>query len=193
VTTTRRGQSQRSGGRAGSNEPAPDEADITAFADHEVIVPRHNLKRHARRMAAGVEIDLEAIERAEAAMGDIVTEFAGWMQTDCERLETNRASFLRDPGPKTRDALYRASHDLRGQAATFGFPHAGSAADSLCRLLDGLADPPAILIDQHVAAIRAIVREAGRPQSPDIAQRLVEALSSGVKEALVARRAALPG
>ena len=36
----------------------------------------------------------------------------------------------------TRAALFRAAHDIKGEAATFGYPIAGRIAGSLCRLID---------------------------------------------------------
>ncbi len=35
-----------------------------------------------------------------------------------------------------REALFRAAHDIKGQAATLGFPLAAAVADSLCRLIE---------------------------------------------------------
>jgi HPt (histidine-containing phosphotransfer) domain-containing protein len=71
----------------------------------------------------------------------------------------------------TRVALFRAAHDIKGEAATFGYPWSAQAAASLCRLLDNTphtSSVPLALIDQHVDAIRAIVRENARP---DVAER----------------------
>ena len=56
----------------------------------------------------------------------------------------------------------RAAHDIKGDAATFGFPSAGAAAESLCRIIEhapDLDEVPADLITHHINAIQAIVRE----------------------------------
>jgi len=37
---------------------------------------------------------------------------------------------------KTHAELFRAAHDIKGEAATFGYPAVVGAADSLCRLLE---------------------------------------------------------
>ena len=63
-----------------------------------------------------------------------------------------------------RDELFRAAHDIKGQAATFGF-RSSPVADSLCRLIEHTPDMkrmPLTLIDQHVDAVRAIMRENTR-------------------------------
>jgi chemotaxis protein histidine kinase CheA len=75
--------------------------------------------------------------------------------------------------------LFRASHDIKGDAATLGYPLAGRLAGSLCRLLDHAPDRtriPMMLVDRSVEAIRAVVREqvrdAGEPTASEIAEQL---------------------
>src|SRR6185295_19162655 len=62
----------------------------------------------------------------------------------------------------TREELFRAAHDIKGDAATFGYPSAGAAAESLCRIIEHAPDlekVPSDLIAHHINAIQAIVRE----------------------------------
>ena len=62
--------------------------------------------------------------------------------------------------------LFHAAHDIKGEAATFGFPWVASLAESLSRLIEHTPDMkriPLTLVDQHVDAIRAIIRESARP------------------------------
>ena len=55
------------------------------------------------------------------------------------------------PDGDTRERLYRAGHDLRGQALTFEFPLVARVATSLCKMLDGHEGAAAVaLIDAHV-------------------------------------------
>ncbi len=61
--------------------------------------------------------------------------------------------------------LFRAAHDIKGEAATFGYPAVGTVAHSLCRLVEHTPDMsriPLALVEQHVDAVRAITREYGR-------------------------------
>ncbi|MGR9922020.1 hypothetical protein ACUOHO_26930, partial [Escherichia coli] len=58
--------------------------------------------------------------------------------------------------------LFRAAHDIKGDAATFGFVSAGIVAESLCRIIEHAPDleqVPSNLIAHHINAIQAIVRE----------------------------------
>jgi hypothetical protein len=136
-------------------------------ADHVVIEPRNLLKAKAAVMLDGqANIDEVAIRRAEQALKALSVNFNGWME-EAVRVLGDARQAIRDNGPLDGRAmaLHRASHDIRGQATTFGFPLAARVGANLCRLLEEC--PPAILhggplatlVDQHVDAIRAIVRE----------------------------------
>ncbi|WP_439575550.1 Hpt domain-containing protein [Phreatobacter sp.] len=169
-----------------------DEASIAGFADHDIITPKHNLKGFSRKVKARYDehgFDLDALERAEAALAELSTEFDDWMRKEVVRLGDARDVVKRGGlGPETRPVLYRAAHDIRGQAATFGYPLAASVADSLCRLLDGIADDrrvPVGLVSQHVDAIGAIVREQATGADNRTALTLSERLASVVNDLLV--------
>lgn len=41
---------------------------------------------------------------------------------------------------ENREELFRAAHDIKGGAATFGFPTAAAAAESLCRIIEHAPD-----------------------------------------------------
>jgi chemotaxis protein histidine kinase CheA len=146
--------------------------DVASFTDHQVITPPDKLKGAWTRAAGGDD----PVARAEAALAELSSEFSGWMNDECEQLDRARAG-VRQNGMavQQREALFRASHDIKGQAATLGFPLASSVADSLCRLIEHTRDPrriPLALIDQHVDAVRAIIREHGHPQAEAMAEML---------------------
>ena len=98
------------------------------------------------------------------------------MQSECERLETARQDVKRRGfTEKTHEVLFRAAHDIKGEAATFGYPAAAGVAESLCRLLEHTPEIgriPIALVDQHVDAVRAITREYARPDLADMAGAL---------------------
>lgn len=110
------------------------------------------------------------------------------MHAECERLEAARQDVLsRGLTEKTHDALFRAVHDIKGEAATFGYPALAGVAESLCRLLEHTPELPRIplaLVDQHVDALRAIVREYSRPDLPEMARALTNRLRDVTDEFL---------
>lgn len=162
-----------------------DAPSIATYADYEVITPAHPLRRVVS--PAGDTND-DPVARAEAALAELSGEFGTWMDSECERLETARRE-VKGSGftQQSHDALFRAAHDIKGEAGTFGFPAVASIADSLCRLLEHTPDmghiPPA-LVDQHVDAVRAVVREYARPDLLDIAAALTKRLREVTDEFL---------
>lgn len=150
---------------------------VATYADHEVITPAHSLRKVVR---AAVEGEEDPVARAQAALERLSTEFGAWMLAECERLEAARQKVARDGLSETaHNELFRAAHDIKGEAATFGFPALAGVAESLCRLLEHTPETariPVTLVDQHVDALRAIAREYGRPDLPDIARALTHRL-----------------
>jgi hypothetical protein len=151
---------------------------VSTFDDHEVIVPPNKLKKAVGKpAAAGAPGQDDPVARAEAALAELSTEFSSWMDTECKRLDQARRK-IKKAGLKgaARDDLFHAAHDIKGEAETFGFPLAGEVADSLCRLIEhtpDLARIPLPLVDQHVDAVRAIIREATLKDADKTAAKLV--------------------
>jgi chemotaxis protein histidine kinase CheA len=147
---------------------------IEAFADHHVITPQHHLRRAIRRVE-NRETD-DPVARAEQALANLSGEFKDWMRSECDRLAAAHDAVVRDGfNAGTRDELFRAAHDIKGDAATFGFPIAGFAAESLCRIIEHAPDldlVPADLIRHHIDAIQAIVREHNTIEKAGVAQSL---------------------
>ena len=87
-----------------------------------------------------------------------------------------------------KEALFHAAHDIKGEAATFGYPAVASAADSLCRLIEHTPDVthiPIKLVDQHVDAVRAIYREYARSDAKELAATLTKRLREVTDEFLI--------
>jgi HPt (histidine-containing phosphotransfer) domain-containing protein len=171
-----------------------DSSSVAVFADHEVIT-RPNELRRAISTEPQAEGD-DPVARAEKALADLSAEFSNWMELECERLDAARKS-IKTSGftPKTKDALFHAAHDIKGEAATFGYPAVASAADSLCRLVEYTPDVtrlPVKLIDQHVDAVRAIIREYDRSDAADLARMLTQRLREVTDEFLFSENSSRP-
>ena len=158
---------------------APTKADLPAiksFADHEVITPPDRFRGLVGRAIDGDD----PVARAEAALAELSSEFSRWMHDDCEQLDRARRDVRRNGmAPREREALFRSAHDIKGQAPTLGFPLVAAAAESLCRLIEEAHDPariPVDLVDQHVDAVRAIIREHGHARAEVVATTLTRAL-----------------
>ena len=162
-----------------------DTPSVATYADHEVITPPHELRK-AVALAGSAGDD--PVARAEAALVALSGEFAGWMDAECDRLEAARHDVKRDGFThKTHGVLFRAAHDIKGEASTFGFPAVAGVAESLCRLVEHTPEMqriPLALVDQHVDALRAIIREYARPDLMDVASALTRRLREVTDEFL---------
>jgi chemotaxis protein histidine kinase CheA len=138
-------------------------AEETKFDDHTVIVPPHRLSSVITHTSEQGYFAMDVIARAEAALAEIKHEFKAWMISECEALEAAR-NVLRsdDQSAPALQKVFSTAHEIRGHAAVLGFPLAGRIAGVLCRLLTYAPKPqlvPLDVIDSHVDAIRAVVRE----------------------------------
>ncbi len=168
--------------------PRKHTAATATYGDHEVITPENKLRKlvSVRPLFPGEE---DPVARAEKALSELSPEFASWMDSECDRLDHARRSISKSGFTKTnKDALFHAAHDIKGEAATFGYPAVASAADSLCRLIEHTPDVtciPFTLVDQHVNAVRAIYREYARSDAKELAAQLTKRLRDVTDEFLI--------
>ena len=162
--------------------------EVETFADYQIIRQPNPLRRAVKRLAESDRDD--PVARAEKALDGLSNEFESWMQQECDRLAAAHASILKSGlDTATQDELFRAAHDIKGDAATFGFPMAAAAADSLCRIMEHSPDftkVPNDLIAHHVNAIQAIVRESKRLGVTSVAGELSKKLRGIADEYLTA-------
>ena len=159
---------------------------VATYPDHEVITPPNKLRRLVRRARPQ---DEDPVARAEKALAELSTEFTDWMQQECDRLDAARQE-LHSSGFNTarRDALFHAAHDIKGEAATFGYPPIAAVAESLCRLIEHTTSMdriPLQLVDQHVDAVRAIIREYTETDAETLATSITRRLREVTDEFLV--------
>jgi chemotaxis protein histidine kinase CheA len=163
-----------------------DTAATATYADHEVITPQNKLRKAVsdRPLLPGED----PVARAEAALAELSSEFSVWMESECERLDKARVTVKNTGFTKaSKELLFHAAHDIKGEAATFGYPSVAAAADSLCRLIEYTPDLTRIphkLIDQHVDAVRAIIREYSRSDAVELASQLTNRLREVTDEFL---------
>src|SRR6204780_1959843 len=167
-------------------KPKSADIEIKSFADHHVITQPNPLRKVLRRVA---EKDLDdPVARAEQALAGLSGEFQKWMVVESDRLAAAYASVLKSGfNDVTSEELFRAAHDIKGDAATFGFPSGAAAAESLCRIIEHAPDldqVPSDLIAHHINAIQAIVRERTRPDKVSTASELSRQLRAVADEYL---------
>lgn len=149
-------------------------------ADGEMIQPSNAL----RLKVGGGRLDMAAVAKAEAALKSLSGNFAEWLGDEIGKLEAARAR-TREAGMSGDDAesFYIHAHDLKGLGGTYEFPLITRLAGSLCRLIEepaNRASAPAALIDAHINAIRASLRDNVRTDDDPTVRALAEGLESSV-------------
>ena len=152
----------------------PPALDVKAYASHHVITQPNPLRRVLRRVP---EQDLDdPIARAEKALAGLSGEFKAWMLVEADRLSAAHAAILKNGfTERNSEELFRAAHDIKGDAATFGHPAAAAVAESLCRIIEHAPDldnVPSELIVHHINAVQAIVRDHTKLDSTTVAAEL---------------------
>jgi hypothetical protein len=85
---------------------------------------------------------------------------------------------------ETMESLYLRAHDLKGLGTTYGFPLITRIAGLLCRLIDDKQkrlDAPMPLIDAHIDAIKAAVRDDIKAEDHPVGQALVRELETRIR------------
>jgi hypothetical protein len=132
-------------------------------------------------------IDPSAIAKAEAALKSLSGNFAQWLSEEVVKLDAARQR-VRDEGvsPESMETLYLRAHDLKGLGTTYEFPLITRIGASLCRLIDDKDKRLSVslaLVDAHIDAIKAAVRDDIKTDEHPVGRILVEELERKVAAA----------
>ena len=163
-----------------------------AGAPVEMIQVPNTLMRKVGPRFGG--IDPSAVAKAEAALKNLSGQFSQWLNDEVGKLEEAR-TVIRTQGisPAAADQLYTHAHDLKGLGTTSEFPLITRLAGSLCKLMDDASKrvtAPMVLVDGHIDAIRAAVRDNIRDTNHPVGKMLAEELEGSVTRYLAERGAA---
>ena len=160
---------------------------VKTYATHHVITQPNPLRSMLQRVSEQ-DVD-DPVARAEQALAGLSGEFKNWMLTEADRLMAAYAAIVKHGfSPHANDELFRAAHDIKGDAATFGYPSAAAAADSLCRIIEHapeLDKVPNELIAHHINAIQAIVTDHTKLDTVTVANELSRKLRGVADEYLI--------
>lgn len=180
---------------ANTEEPQSDGTVTQDFGDTRVIHLGGTLRAKAAvRSSDAGGVDEMSVAAADAAMKDLSSDFQNWMGDEVNRLIAAFEVF-RDSPPDQRDVgpIFRAAHDIRGQAAVFGYPIAAEIAGSLSKLLDKIEPDylPLQLIAHHVDSVKAIYRNNIRDYANPVATQIIHNLRRAIDRVVDARQKAM--
>lgn len=148
-----------------------------------------NVPQALRAKVGGMPaLDATAIAKAEEALKALSANFDQWLNDEIEKLEHARGSVhTHGLTAQTAEGLFFRAHDLKGLGATYEFPLVTLLSGSLCKLLDSgdkrLA-APLHLVDAHIDAIKAVVRDGIRDPEHPVGRALTAELARQVKQHL---------
>lgn len=114
-------------------------------------------------------LDPAALARAEAALGNLAADYPRWLDADLSRAQ----ECLAVPGDDQR--LFAILHDIKGQAATFGYPLVSAIALRLCRDIKG-GKGQASRLEHGLALIRQAMAEGVADDAGEAGRRMLATL-----------------
>ncbi|MCH4269312.1 MAG: Hpt domain-containing protein [Brevundimonas sp.] len=153
---------------------------------NQVIRPPNPLRAKVGGGFGG--IDASAIARAEEALKAMSAQFGQWLNDEVAKLDKAQAD-IRNQGysPEMAEALYFRAHDLKGLGTTYEYPLVTRIAASLCRMLDDAdkrMQAPLAVVDAHIDAIKAVVRDKIQTDDHPVGRDLAETLEARAAEHL---------
>lgn len=129
-------------------------------------------------------IDAGAVAKAEEALAALADQFGAWLQDEITKMDAAWAA-IRAEGytAATAEGLYFRAHDLKGLGGTYQYPLVTRLAGSMCRLLDNADErmgAPLPLLEAHIQAIKAVVRDKIQTDDHPIGKTLAEELEDQV-------------
>jgi len=123
-----------------------------------------------------------SLQRAEDAVAELAADYSNWALNDVKRAEDAFALIKNEPAnrPAHLETLYRATHDMKGQGGSFGFPLVTKIGQSLCRYLHSgeIGEPHFPVIQAHIGALRLILEKSIKGDGGAMGSKLVAKLES---------------
>lgn len=114
------------------------------------------------------------------------SNFTQWLADEITKLEGARQQIRADGiTPASMENLYLRAHDLKGLGTTYGYQLITRIAGSLCRMIDDKekrSATPLELVDAHIDAIKAAVRDGIKSDEHPVGSILVNELERRVRE-----------
>ena len=152
----------------------------------QVIRPPNTLRLKVGGGFGG--IDAGAIAKAEQALQAMSSQFGQWLQDEIVKLDQAQADIrARGYDAVSAEALYFRAHDLKGLGSTYQYPLVTRLAGSLCKMMDDPAKrmaAPMVLLDAHIDAIKAVVRDGIQTDDHPVGKILAETLEARVADHL---------
>jgi CheY-like chemotaxis protein len=155
----------------------------------KLFPPPVPLDRKSTKMTSSMK---DAISAAKASLAELAIDYPAILKADVVQLQAH-FSKVQSEGftEETVKAIFRKAHDLKGQAATFGFDLVTSISASLCTLLRKVLDHPdqmgsrklalATVVSMHIDAIEVCAVQNIIGNGGADGTELIQTLAAAVK------------
>ena len=160
---------------------------MSAKNQYQVINPPNTLQAKVPK-TGGPRMD-EMVADAEAALREINGNYEALVRDDVRRIDDaiSRAERFPLAASKEMHAIAFISHDIKGQAATLGYPLLTAIAQSLYRFVESDKSPAPKRLDvveAHARALETVVAHRIRGDGGENGRKLLDALDAAVETAL---------
>lgn len=126
-----------------------------------------------------------AIAEAEQRVENLKDDYVEHLKNDMAEIDMLVGRYKNDQSPDTLKLLFRVIHNMRGQAATFGYPLITQVGRSLCLYLmeqeERMEVPELMMITLHADALKVIYREQIMGSGDSVSQETVIGLMRAVE------------
>ena len=151
---------------------------MSIASQHKIIRPANRLHIKARISDLSVS---QMMANAHRVMALIAQNYSQWLCADLGGLSRSFENLSAEPGNGDhRNDLFRISHDIRGQAASFDYDLASDIATSLCGFLERhekIEEVQLKVVEAHISAIRAYLRQSLKGDGRSVGQELMAEIS----------------
>ncbi len=149
----------------------------------ETIPPSNHLRAKLGLIGdMPVEMDMEALRRAEEAVAQLQESYPEWVGPDVDRMEIllNDAKGLSgEARTASLRELFDIAHNIKGQGVSFSYPLMTDIGQSLCAFLHGMKkmdDGAFSLIKAHIQAMQVVMRDRLQDAEDPLAKKVISEL-----------------
>lgn len=146
----------------------------------ESVNLRNTLKQKAGTGGPGA-VDMETRKRAEDVIAGMIDGYLEWVTEDLKKIDAAYQKLKAATGnhKKELDAVFRVSHDIKGQGGSFGYDLMTAIGNQLCRLIEGIDrvgpdEMEAIRI--HIDSMKLVIGNDMRGQGGEAGEQLLATL-----------------
>jgi hypothetical protein len=136
------------------------------------------------KVGPGYGADPVAVEKADAIVENLKVAYEARLEQEIQDLLL-RFKKMTETGAYDLDLLHDLTHEIRGEAGTFGYDLVSDIGKLLCELLSPMGEVSvgdARAISTHLKAMHTVVTQKIKGAGPEVAKEIVKGLTTIVEK-----------